>query len=245
MQKSSGEKGITIPEYGVWLQSTGNDVIKAVTSSPINWLIADMQHGFWTLEDIENLCLKCGVFSINSIKPLVRVGLQPTASEIGSVLDSGAWGIIIPNVETVEEVRLINNWMRYPPLGTRSVARCSGLDNTGLSLVDYIKWSNENISLISMIESKKGMENLEAIAKVSDGILFGVRDLSLSYQSSIECILNDIEDQIKRYPFLTNKLFGIAGIDDIEINKTLNCTLYNIGTIRNLIKGSIVNLVNS
>ena len=94
--------------------------------------------------------------------------------------NGGAMGIIVPHVEDAETARRAVAAAKYPPLGTRSVA-------TLIPQLRAERWPareaqaviNEDTSVIAMIESRAGLENVEAIAAVNgvDVLFIGTNDL--------------------------------------------------------------------
>ena len=82
-------------------------------------------------------------------------------------------------VESVDEVGMISNYLKYPPLGRRTFG-VNRAQDFGLNFDNYVSsWNDESI-LIIQIESKKGLENIDQITKHKciDGIMIGPYDLS-------------------------------------------------------------------
>ncbi|WP_281884507.1 aldolase/citrate lyase family protein [Paenibacillus sp. YYML68] len=226
------------PFVGIWTQSPSKEVSQVVRRSPfLRWIAVDLQHGYWSLSELESFLSCCGTSSFNKVIPLVRTGIQPRAADINAILDAGAWGVIIPCVESVEQVSEIRMWSSYPPYGNRSVSRCFGMPNTGLQLDQYIEWSHHNLQLISMIETEKGLQSIDKIALVSDGIMFGMKDLSLSLSIHIDEVLKLVNETIAKHSGLMGK-FGYVGIPDCEV-KHYNPYFRSIGTIRDLLEQGI------
>ncbi len=115
------------------------------------------------------------------ITPMVRVRGH-NQHEIARALDCGALGIIVPDVETGDQAVELARNVRFPPLGRRSI---SGLTtHTGyvpMPLADMVSAANSETMLIAMIESRRGVENADAIASVSgiDALLIGTNDLTI------------------------------------------------------------------
>ncbi|MDO8685975.1 MAG: aldolase/citrate lyase family protein [Clostridiales bacterium] len=111
----------------------------------------------------------------------VRVPDSST-SIIKPLLDSGAGGIIVPQVRSAEEVRKVVNDCRYAPLGQRGFGPRipSNFDrNNGK---DYVEWCNRNIMVAVMIENTDALESLDDIVRVPglDSVVIGAMDLSAS-----------------------------------------------------------------
>jgi 2-keto-3-deoxy-L-rhamnonate aldolase RhmA len=115
------------------------------------------------------------------ITPMVRIRGH-NQHEIARALDCGALGIIVPDVETGDQAVELARHVRFPPLGRRSI---SGLTiQTGyapLPLDDLVTAANHETMLIAMIESRRGVENADAIASIDgiDAILIGANDLTI------------------------------------------------------------------
>ena len=115
------------------------------------------------------------------ITPMVRIRGH-NQHEIARALDCGALGIIVPDVESGEQAVELVRYVRFPPLGRRSISSLT--THTGyapMPLPDLIAAANSETMLIAMIESRRGVENADAIASVSgiDAILIGANDLTI------------------------------------------------------------------
>jgi 4-hydroxy-2-oxoheptanedioate aldolase len=92
-------------------------------------------------------------------------------------LDAGAYGIIVPMIETKEDAQRVVWGGRYPPVGMRSFGPARAALYAGS---DYAERANDTIVLAVMIETPKALENLEEIASVDgiDALFIGPNDLS-------------------------------------------------------------------
>jgi 2-keto-3-deoxy-L-rhamnonate aldolase RhmA len=122
-----------------------------------------MEHtgvSFETLKPQFSLCDALG------ITPLVRV----PATEyhfIARALDCGAHGIMVPMVGTREQAEMIVSCTRYPPQGRRGAAFGFAHDGyQGGDVKEKIRALHERTLVICMIETKEGLDNVEAIAQV-------------------------------------------------------------------------------
>ena len=141
-----------------------------------DWLFVDGEHGPLTIHDIESILQAVG----HRTPCLVRV---PAAGEIPikTVLDLGADGIIVPQVNSAEEVARVVQWAPYAPQGSRGVglARAHGY---GRRFKEYVETANERTVVVVQAEHIRAVENIEAIVKVPgiDAVLLGPYDLSAS-----------------------------------------------------------------
>lgn len=99
--------------------------------------------------------------------------------QIRRMLDSGADGVIIPMVNTPEEVQKIVDWCKYPPIGKRGfgVARAQGY---GVCFDEYTTTWNEKSVLIIQIESITAVTNIDKLLDNEnvDGVMVGPYDIS-------------------------------------------------------------------
>jgi 2-dehydro-3-deoxyglucarate aldolase len=97
------------------------------------------------------------------------------------VLDAGAMGILVPCVESAAEARRAVEAAFYPPAGTRGVglARAQAY---GAGLEEYRTSLQPSLVVIAMVETRQGLEQVEAIAATPglDGLFIGPYDLSAS-----------------------------------------------------------------
>src|SRR5207302_11444679 len=102
------------------------------------------------------------------------------AYQIGSALDAGARGTVVPMVSTREEAEAAVRACRYFPPGNRSNAGVRGEWGEFKNYRDYLDAVNNELVIAPMIETNQSLENLDAIASVPsvDGLLIRPPDLS-------------------------------------------------------------------
>lgn len=115
------------------------------------------------------------------LAPLVRVpGTEYDL--IARALDIGALGVMVPLVDTAAQAEFIVSCTRYPPAGGRRGAAFGFAhdDYEGGDVVEKMKRIHERTLVIAMIETRQGLENVEAIAAVPgvDVLWLGHFDLS-------------------------------------------------------------------
>lgn len=145
----------------------------------MDFILYDCEHGVLSYEQLHDLMVLGNMRKLSSI---VRVA-QLARSDVSRILDYGAAGVMVPMIETAEQAELLVQWSKYPPLGKRSY---SGGANThyapGGNHALHMKQLNEKTMSIVQIETKQGVENIEAILNVKgiDGVLIGPCDLAIS-----------------------------------------------------------------
>lgn len=126
-----------------------------------------MEHGPVSVESAQNLIRAA---QLTGLLPLVRVK-EDTFSLIGSVLDIGAGGVLIPHVNTIDDLKRIIENSKFYPKGQRGVCRyVRAADYSSRSKEEYFKSSNDNLIIIQI-------EGLEAIKNIDDIINFGGFDI--------------------------------------------------------------------
>lgn len=142
-----------------------------------DWLFVDGEHGPLTTSDILGILQAVG----HRIACLVRVPICDEA-EIKRVLDLGAQGVIVPQVNTADEAAAVVRFARYSPDGSRGVglARAHGY---GFRFADYVASANDDVIVVVQAEHKTSVENIDSIVNVPgiDCVLLGPYDLSASY----------------------------------------------------------------
>ena len=87
-----------------------------------DWVLVDLQHGE---NNLGNLAPMLTALSATPAVPWVRV-VSNDAALIQRVLDLGAYGVVVPLVNTAGEAEAAVRAMRYPPKGERSWAPIRG-----------------------------------------------------------------------------------------------------------------------
>src|SRR5690606_18181817 len=98
------------------------------------------------------------------------------------VLDAGAWGIVVPMVNSREEAERAVEATRYHPLGRRSVGGSGHAMSFRAATGDYYARANDEILLVLQIEHIEGVEHCEEILSVAgvDACVIGPNDLAAS-----------------------------------------------------------------
>jgi 2-keto-3-deoxy-L-rhamnonate aldolase RhmA len=157
----------------VWL-SVGSPVLaEFAAEAGALAVVIDLQHGLWERGSAE---AAIGHIRKTAVA-LVRVA-ENRPHAIGEALDAGALGVIVPVVETAAEARLAIAAAKYPPMGIRSAGGIRPLRD----FAAYVAAANREILVAVMIETARGLENIDEIVKVEgvDLIFIGPGDLALS-----------------------------------------------------------------
>lgn len=152
------------------------DIARIAGATGHDFIFLDVQHAIYSLETIGHIAqvaLGCGV------SPLVRVrGCDDP--DIGLLLDCGATGVVVPDVNTVADARKAVATCRFAPLGKRSVGGLyPALNFSTAPIGEAVRVLNQNTLLVCMIETVEGLKNVDEIAKVEgiDVLHVGCNDL--------------------------------------------------------------------
>lgn len=161
--------------WGTWITSGDLYVTKALLPLGFDWLTVDMEHAPLDWSRVAELV---GTIADAGVVPFVRIP-EGTPFYIKRALDLGAFGLIVPMVESVGQARQAIRAGRYPPQGTRSAG--GGLHHLhfAATLEEYLARADGEIVLVLQIESPLGVERSEQIAAVPgcDALLVGPLDL--------------------------------------------------------------------
>lgn len=161
--------------YGGWLSIPSAFSAEVMAHFGFDWLCIDMQHG---VIDYQAAVTMLQAVSTTETIPFVRVPWNEPGI-IGKILDAGAYGVIIPLVNSRAEAEAAVGACRYAPQGYRSFGPIRAAYYAG---GDYATRANEEIACIPMIETTKALADLDEILSVPgiDAVYVGPADLSLT-----------------------------------------------------------------
>lgn len=156
--------------FGGWVVIPDVIAVGAMAAAGLDYVVIDLQHGGATERDLPTLTT---AISHAGAVPVARVRHAHPA-DIGRALDLGCGGVIVPNVESVAQVRDVVGACRYPPAGYRSGGGVMASPDEPLCVI--------------MVESRAAMADMEATLAVPgvDGIYVGPRDLSYSLGCALD-----------------------------------------------------------
>lgn len=166
-----------LPVLGTWIVVPSINNIDIISSSGVDFVIIDREHGPITFETAQEMAIAC---QARNVSPLMRVG-DIEKSFIQNALDIGVHGIQIPNIETKDDALKVVNYSKYPPVGNRGFSPFTRAgDYTNLNSKKLLEESNSNTLIVLNIEGKDAIKNIDEIVSVKDiDIIFvGLFDLS-------------------------------------------------------------------
>jgi 4-hydroxy-2-oxoheptanedioate aldolase len=160
---------------GTFVGTAAPIVAEVCAAAGFDYLLLDLEHGAGGEEQLRATIPAAASYGVPTV---VRVE-SDARIRIGRVLDAGAAGIMLPRMDTVDDVRAAIRHLRYPPRGDRGVATYNRACRFGLD-PDALFRADDEILGIVQIESARAVGNAAEIAAVDgvDVLFVGPRDLS-------------------------------------------------------------------
>lgn len=219
-------------QIGFWCSLASHVSVEILAGSGFDWLLLDTEH---SPNEIPQVYSQLQAMMENKTHPIVRPAWNDMVM-IKRYLDAGVQTLLIPTIQSREEAEQAVAYTRYPPRGVRGFASTSRSSRFG-RIDDYHNRCEEEICVLVQIETKRGLENLEAITAVEgvDGVFIGPGDLSadLGYlgQTGHPEMRKTIEDAIGRIRKLGKAAGILTGVEE-EINayKQAGCVFTAVGS---------------
>lgn len=161
--------------YGCWITIESPICSELMSTLGFDWFVFDTEH---SPNDVYTAQTLMQAMQGNETTPIIRVNWNDLVP-IKRALDVGAYGVVVPWVNTKEEAELAVKATRYAPEGLRGV----GPRRAAMFDPDYYMTVNDELLVICQIETKKAVENIDDIVTVEglDVTYIGPADLSASY----------------------------------------------------------------
>jgi 4-hydroxy-2-oxoheptanedioate aldolase len=213
-----------------------------------DFLLIDAEHA---VNDLRSIQAQLQAIAAYPIPCLVRPPHHDPAL-IKQLLGIGVQTLLVPMVDTAEQAAALVSAMRYPPKGIRGVA--TGLERGARwnAVPDYLTQVEQHSCLIVQIESRMGLNNLEAIAAVDgvDALFIGPSDLAASLghlgEPAHPDVLSTIDDAIARI-VKTGKRAGIfcTSPELAQRYATGGASFVALGADTSVLRSAAINLLNS
>ena len=163
--------------YGVFVPMGCPTIVEIIGHIGFDFVIFDAEHGPMTAESCEHMVRAADCVNLT---PIIRVAMN-IRQNILRYLDTGALGVLMPQISSGAEVETVIESVKYPPEGRRGLAAVRAA-NYGLTgpLADYVKEANQETMVIIQVETMQAIDNLDEILAVpgTDVIFIGPSDLS-------------------------------------------------------------------
>ena len=164
------------PVFGVIATTDDPQLAEIFGIAGFDYYMLDAEHGLLDPAQVVNVIRAC---ESTNMTPMVRIGPKDPKLVL-QYLDAGMMGIMMPGLETIKEVKMLVDAVKYAPVGKRGLgfSRASG----HMPSADYINFSNEQTMVIIQFEDDRLLKIFPALCTVEglDACIIGPRDLSLN-----------------------------------------------------------------
>lgn len=162
-------------QFGLWLALAHPASAEIAATAGFDWCLIDGEHG---PNDIPLILDQVRAMNGGGATPVVRVPVGDPRL-IKQVLDLGVQSLVVPMVETGEQAEAMVRATRYPPEGMRGVGAAMARAGHYGARTNVVAEANAQICLLVQAESRRALENLDAILETDvDGVFIGPADLS-------------------------------------------------------------------
>jgi len=167
------------PSIGTWISVPSPYLVEQVAQVGFDWLVCDAEHNPMNIETLAEMFM---AMAGTGTAPMVRIPWND-GENFKRVLDSGAWGMVVPMVCSKAEAEAAVRWAKYPPMGERSVG--GGRHKISWDAAkepDYTARANEETMVVVQVEHVDAVERADEIFKVPgvDACYIGPNDLMAS-----------------------------------------------------------------
>ena len=166
---------------GIFADMCSSYAVEAIGKSGFDYIIIDNEHSPIEAETSAEMIRAC---ELSGVTPFCRIR-EISRPAVLKLLDVGAQGLIVPNVNSLEDVKQLVSFCKYKPIGNRGFCP-SRKDGWGfdlnMSVAETMAYFNNEVLLVPQCETVGALENIEEIAATEgvDGIFVGPFDLSIS-----------------------------------------------------------------
>jgi 2-keto-3-deoxy-L-rhamnonate aldolase RhmA len=180
--------------FGVMLSLPSAPVAEVLAAAGFDWLFVDAEHSPLDAGDLLSILQAAD----RDLTCLVRIPALE-AGVVKRVLDMGAGGIIVPQVETAAVAAEVARLTRYAPAGERGMGLARA-HRYGFAFRDYVARANTEVTVVIQVEHVRAVENIDRIVAVAgiDAVFLGPYDLSASLGRPGEIHHPEVEAAIER-----------------------------------------------
>jgi 4-hydroxy-2-oxoheptanedioate aldolase len=162
-------------QIGLWVALASPYSAEICAGSGFDWLLFDGEHG---PNDPPSMLPQLQAAAAYPVSAIVRPAWNDKVL-LKRYLDVGFQSFLVPYVQTAAEAEAAVAAIRYPIRGVRGVAGSTRASRYG-RIADYARRAEAELCMLVQIESREGLDNLDAIARTDgiDGVFIGPADLA-------------------------------------------------------------------
>ncbi len=161
---------------GTFVKLGRREVVEILALAGLDFAICDLEHSQITEAEAGHMITaarSCGL-------PVIVRAAGFDSGEINRLLEAGAAGIQLPQVQTREQVAAFRTACKYPPEGSRSVSLAQPEAGYGSEpLTEYLARSNREVLLVGQLETREMQQPLTALLDGLDVAFIGSLDLTV------------------------------------------------------------------
>lgn len=163
------------PQIGLWSTLSSNLASEVLAHAGYDWVVVDMEH---SPNEIPTVYTQLQSYDPSPTAAVIRLPWNDPVV-VKRVLDIGAFSLLFPMIQTVEEAKKAVASTRYPPRGIRGVSLNQRGNRYG-RIASYASEFETELCITVQIETTAALGRVDEIAAVDgiDGIFFGPADLS-------------------------------------------------------------------
>src|SRR5688572_15415378 len=200
------------PAYGVLSTSEDPQLAELFGLAGFDYYMLDAEHGLMDAAQVGNVIRAC---ELTHMTPLVRIGSKDPKLVL-QYMDAGMMGVMMPGLETVNEVKMLIDAVKYAPMGKRGmgITRAAAYVAVGDKAVEYINFTNEQTMVIPQFEDPALIDRFEEMISLPgvDAVVIGPRDLSLNMGFPDGPNHPEVQEMIDRVVSICKKAGVAAGI---------------------------------
>lgn len=167
-----------VPAVGTWLTLPDPVAAHLMSKTGFDWLTVELEH---TPTSFETAAQMFAIIAADGCVPLARVPWNDVEN-IKRVLDTGAWGIVVPMVNSRADAEAVVRAARYRPIGQRTIGGQLHAANFATDAATYYAKANDEILVVVMAEHVDAVASIDDILAVPgiDVVFVGPNDLHAS-----------------------------------------------------------------
>lgn len=235
-------------QVGLFVGLASNYSMEILAGAGFDWLVIDAEH---SPNNPASVLAQLQAAAPYPVQLLVRP-MSHDPALIKQYLDAGAQTLLLPLVDNAAQAQELVRAMRYPPEGIRGVAASLARAAHWTGIKDYVKHANAEVCLVVQVETRQGLENLDAILAVEgvDAVFIGPADLAASLGHLGDAghpeVRAAIEDALSRIA-AAGKAAGVFVTDPVLATRYRDCgaSFIAVGGDTTLLRGAAVKLAAS
>lgn len=235
------------PVFGLWVTLESPSITEMAVALGLDWVVIDAEHGHLDWKEIVE---HIRATARSETVALVRIA-ELNGGLIKRALDIGADGVVIPWMETAEQLEQTVRFARYPTEGVRGI----GADRAtawGQAMAEHTASANEHVLVVPIIETVKAAANVPTMCEVPGVELFqfGPADFSASAGFRGQWEGPGVADEIVRLKDQlrqAGKHCGVVATNETDIQRRLQqgFRFIGLGMDAGLLIRSLRNLLGS